>query len=288
MADLSSQGKPAVAFLGPLGTYTHQAAYEKFGSDVEYIEQNSIAEVFDSLSTTVDIGIVPQENSIFGPVIETYDCLRKDDPVFVRDEIILAIQHCLIVRKGVKLSDIDCVMSHEQALGQCRSFIEKHLPHASLKKMPSTSAAAKALLSSPLTCAAICSKACLTVFDGLDMLNEGIQDQHSNFTRFYVVAKPSNDVPSRTERRTRALLRLSVDVTNKSASIMTLLAALRMNHISRVDRRPALDSVPFHDIYFVEINSIAEQSQDIWESEVGCALERVRLSGGTGKLLGIW
>lgn len=70
------------------------------------------------------------------------------------------------------------LMENFQALGQCRLFIEKHLPHASLKKMPSTSAAAKALLSSPLTCAAICSKACLTVFNGLDMLNEGIQDQH--------------------------------------------------------------------------------------------------------------
>ncbi|KAG7450413.1 PDT-domain-containing protein [Guyanagaster necrorhizus] len=282
------QDKPAVAFLGPLGTYTHQAAYEKFGSDVEYIEQNSIAEVFDSLSTTVDIGIVPQENSIFGPVIETYDCLRRDEPIFVRDEIILAIQHCLIVRKGVQLSDIDCVMSHEQALGQCRSFLETELPHASLKKMPSTSAAAKALLSSPLTYAAICSKACLTVFDGLELLNEGIQDQHSNFTRFYVVAKSSNEVPSSTERRGRALLRLSVDVSNKSASIMTLLAALRINYISRIDRRPALDSVPFHDMYFVELNSIAEQSQDIWEREIEHGLERVRLAGGAGKLLGIW
>lgn len=91
-----------------------------------------------------------------------------------------------------------------------------------------------------------------------------------------------------TKRRTRALLRLSVDVTNKSTSIMTLLAALRMDCISRIDRRPALDNVTFHDIYFVELDSTAEQSQDIWESKVERGLERVRLAGGAGKLLGIW
>jgi prephenate dehydratase len=71
-------------------------------------------DVFDSVPFTADLGVVPQENSTFGSVIETYDTLRRPDTRFVRGEIILQVQHCLLVRQGVKLDDIKKIMSHEQ------------------------------------------------------------------------------------------------------------------------------------------------------------------------------
>lgn len=62
----------------------------------------------------MQIGVVPQENTIYGNVIETYDCLRHLKCGFVKGEITLQIQHCLLVLKGVKLEDVDTVLSHEQ------------------------------------------------------------------------------------------------------------------------------------------------------------------------------
>jgi len=58
--------------------------------------------------------VVPQENTIFGPVVETYNALRYVQNGYIRGEITLKIQHCLVTRVGVDLSEIDCVMSHEQ------------------------------------------------------------------------------------------------------------------------------------------------------------------------------
>lgn len=109
-----SDGRFTVAFLGPLGTYTHEAAYKRFADHAQYLERKTIADVFSSLSPSVPLGVVPQENSTFGSVIETCNALRGSHPGFVRGEVLLKIDHCLLVRKGVKLDEIRKVMSHEQ------------------------------------------------------------------------------------------------------------------------------------------------------------------------------
>ena len=73
-----------------------------------------LVDVFKALSLKVPIGVVPQENSIFGGVIETYDLLKIPDAAFIRGEITLKVEHCLLARKGVQHNDIQRVLSHEQ------------------------------------------------------------------------------------------------------------------------------------------------------------------------------
>jgi prephenate dehydratase len=157
-------------------------------------------DAFKDLSPSSPLAVIPQENSIFGTVVETYDLLRSPDmgvDKFVRGEIALEVQHCLIARRGVELSNITKVLSHEQvtlflfsphvvcnfailqALGQCSQYLGKNLPHAALVKTTSTAEAAKCLLSpeyNSVECAAICSTVCVAVFDGLQILAEGIQN----------------------------------------------------------------------------------------------------------------
>ncbi|KAJ7285622.1 Prephenate dehydratase-domain-containing protein [Mycena rebaudengoi] len=266
-----------VAFLGPLGTYSHQAAYDRFGGSVEYHESGTITDVFDAVSSRVaQVGVIPQENSIFGTVVETYDALRKPDLGFICGEIVLEVRHCLLVRRGVKFQEIQRVLSHEQALGQCRAFLAQNLASASLVKMVSTAAAAQALLTTS-NAAAICSKHCATVFDGLEILAEGIQDQNTNFTRFYVLAA-SEDVklPFASTSQTRCLLRLYSP--NPPASITQLLATLAMA-VSRIDRRPQLEEVE-------RAPSVGDPAT--WRREIEQAMERVRASGGQVELLGVW
>ncbi|KAF8225087.1 PDT-domain-containing protein [Tricholoma matsutake] len=285
-----------VAVLGPLGTYTHEAAYKRFGADAEYNERERIKDVFDSVLSTADWGVVPQENSTFGSVIETYDNLRRPDAKFVRGEITLQVQHCLLVRRGVKLDDIKKIMSHEQALGQCQTFIASHFPSVSLMKTTSTAAAAQALLDNPPNCAAVCSKICGTLFDGLAVLQEGIQDDTANFTRFFVIAKNSEAWLPDCPQPTRALVQISAKIPSsifagssvRNANISNLLTALQMS-VTRIDRRPAIGTVPFHDTYIVELERESNaQDNDSWAREVEAAVEGVTQVGGNAKLIGMW
>ncbi|KAJ7489925.1 Prephenate dehydratase-domain-containing protein [Mycena galericulata] len=276
-----------VAFLGPLGTYTHQAAYDRFGST---------ANVFNAVSAkTAHAGVVPQENSIFGSVIETYDALRGPNVGFVRGEILLEVQHCMLVGRGVKREDIRFIKSHEQALGQCGRFLAENFPSASLEKVTSTAAAAQAVIASQ-NAAAICSKLCATIFDGLEILFEGIQNRKSmfsppNFTRFYVLsATPVAELPPwpfPVLGLPRCLVRLSsrheTTSTSPGPALTQILAALAMT-VSRIDRRPYLDSeVLFHNVYFVEL-----ERGDGPISDIHRAIERVGTLGWNAHLLGIW
>ncbi|KAF9069143.1 Prephenate dehydratase-domain-containing protein [Rhodocollybia butyracea] len=170
-----SNSQLSVGFLGPFGTYTHQSGV--------YCEKTTITDALVSLDS-LDYVVVPRENSTFGSVTETFDGLRYLKEGFIQGEVVMRIEHCLVVKKGAKLSDIDCVLSHEQncgqALGQCQKFISTHLTSATTSKTTSTAAAADAVSKSEgLNIAAICSKICVTMFENLEILEEGIQDEDS-------------------------------------------------------------------------------------------------------------
>jgi len=294
-----------VAFLGPVGTFSHQAAYYRFGPSVEYYECQTIRDTFNAISSTISLAVIPQENSLYGNVTETYDLLRSPEAgqsKFVVGEVILPVKHCLLVARGVQVQQIGRILSHEQALGQCGRFISKHLPHAKLVKTASTAAAAQAVLSDPQPsdCAAICSKLCATVFDGLDILYEGIQDEMMNSTRFYIIAAhPDIDLPSPVEAPHKcALVRISCKLPETSSkespsgNITQLLTALGL-YVTRLDRRPSLHPMPFHDVYFVELKE-GNRTEGIrngdrsWLTEVEEGIQHVIEIGAEAQLLGSW
>ncbi|TEB39281.1 PDT-domain-containing protein [Coprinellus micaceus] len=303
-----------VGVLGPFGTYSHEAAHNYFGNNVHYDEMKTIRAVFDSLAAgKLDYGVVPQENSIFGSVVETYDSLRCAAGTFVRGETSLRIDHCLLARKGVALGDVKTVLSHEQvricpgrsdlsALGQCKEFVECHLPHASTEKTTSTAAAARALLDRPPTCAAISSRLCITLYEGLEVLNEAIQKEKVNYTRFFVLAR-DRDIeappapPRLTNSRRKALFRILNKALRSTSSPNTGITAVLRGlpddlEISRIDRRPAIGEVPFRDAYLIEVQS--QMSSDAvvgeadWEELIEYFSNRVRGLGLSIDLVGNW
>lgn len=176
-------------------------------------------DVFHSVGPSEDLtlALLPQENSIFGIVTETYDLLRSSElgeSKWIRGVVTLPVQHCLIVRRGKTMRDIKKVLSHEQvcsfffglssslnptplgrccvaqrhwqALGQCRQFLATYLPAAQLVKVPSTAAAAEAVSThADDDSAAICAKICLQLFGNTEILHEGIQDSHGEVESDY-------------------------------------------------------------------------------------------------------
>lgn len=295
-----AQGLPALIFLGPPGTYSHQAAFDAFGDSVHYVAKQTIADVFESLSSELPFGIVPQENSTNGSVIETYNLLRCEvigRDSFVRGETNIPIKHSLVVRQNVKIEDIEHVFSHEQALGQCKAFLKAFLPKASLVPTDSTASAARTLLNppsesfDPLKSAAICSAVVTSLFPDLEVLRAGIQDGQSNMTRFYIVSYGVDvGVPWQTPPtyQKRALIRLLPDRDSTAWDSSRAIKALNIP-ISRIDRRPSLHSTTFHDVYFLEVYAEGGGESDVaWFDCVNQAVERLTQAGLKSTVLGIW
>ena len=138
-----------VAYLGPEQTNTHVAAQAKFGRRARYVHAPTVDDVFHLVERRdVEYGVVPIENSLEGAVAHTLDRFIDfvDTPIHIYGEVELPIRHALIVRPQAKLTAIDTVYSHPQALAQCHRWLAQHLPRASRHETNSTADALGYLL----------------------------------------------------------------------------------------------------------------------------------------------
>lgn len=182
-----------VAFLGPLYSYSHLAAIERFGQAVEFSPVGSIAAVFEEVNRgQSDFGLVPLENSTDGRIADTLDMFTRL-PVRICGEVELAIHHALLGK--CSRNEVREVYSRPQALSQCRNWLAKHLPNSRAIEVTSTSTAAQLALEKPGAAAIASLQA--GVHYGLDVLAERIEDDRSNTTRFALIgdhpAKPTGN-----------------------------------------------------------------------------------------------
>ena len=172
-----------ISFLGPKGTFTHEAA-NMLGDDlVPYCTIPAVMESVDNGDCS--LGVVPIENSIEGPVGITLDSLAHKFDLNIYGEIIIPINQNLIVNPGTGMEDIEDVYSHAQAIAQCQEFISKNKiqPHYAV----STARAAKSIIGDKSK-AAIGNAKTVELYD-LEILESNIQDMDNNETRFVVLSK---------------------------------------------------------------------------------------------------
>ncbi len=179
-----------VAYLGPEGSFTHQAAESRFGATSEYLPIHSISAVFKAVEAgRAKYGVVPIENSIDGVVGETLDLLGKSDLKIVA-ETYMPIHHSFASLEE-HLQNIKKIYSKDIAFGQCRNFLNDHfLDDVELIPVESTAKAAKMAAEEPGS-AAICSTIAAKLYN-LPILFENIEDIHSNKTRFIVLSDFKN------------------------------------------------------------------------------------------------
>lgn len=191
-----------IAFLGPIGTYTDEASY-LYAPSAERVPFASLGLVTSALEEgNVDEAVVPIENSLGGTVIEVVDFLIASEKSQIKDEFLLPIDHCLITRPGVKLSDIRVVVSKQEALTQCRQFLARELRFAEQVPATSTALAVVDLKEADDRTAAIGPRRAAELA-GLPVLAHGIQDRKNNVTRFAVLASSSMP-PSGSDKTTIA------------------------------------------------------------------------------------
>lgn len=244
MKTTSKRPKKRIGYLGPAGSYAEMAASSING---ELIPFNSIMEVMEAVNLkNVDMGVVPIENSIEGPVGVTLDLLAHDYNLKIRGEIILPISHNLLLNDGSSIEEIETVYSHAQALSQCRKFIENM--NAQPVATPSTSGAAEIVKGKKNT-AAIGTKRAADLYD-LKIAAKDIQDYKNNLTRFVVIGKEDQEPTG--HDKTSIVFSLVEDRPGGLYDALSAFAKCNVN-LTKIESRPSKKKLGNY-IFFIDFH----------------------------------
>ena len=272
-AALALEDDLKIAYLGPEGTWTHQAAIKKFGHSVNYSPQPNFSDVFDQVARrAVDYGVVPIENSTEGAVSHTLD-LFVDSPLHICSQILLRIENGLMA--AIPRGEIKTLYSHPQVFGQCRAWILKNYPDADLVEVSSTTKAAQIARDQAAQGAAALGGELAAEMYGLTLLEKCIQDRVTNTTRFLVIGEKT--CPPTTRDRTSILFAIH----DRPGSLVKALQAFDQCHInlSKIESRPSKRR-DWEYIFYVDLAGHCE------DPKVAEALEELSRHCSMVKLLG--
>lgn len=268
------EGRPRVAYLGPQGTFTEMAAIAQFGTNFEATAAPSIDETFRlAESDTVDFAVVPAENSTQGTITRTMDLLLTT-PLSVIAEVNVAVCHNLMNKSG-KIEDIQKVAAHPQALGQCHGWLSSHIPAVEQVSASSNAEAAR-LASLDPSLAAIAAERAADLY-GLTVVEDGIQDDPRNRTRFLILGHH----PVAFAQGVRCKTSIVFSVPNRAGALMKALVPFEKHGVSmtRLESRPARNGAWDYN-FFID----CEGHRD--EEAVKAALAEVQEGAGYFKILG--
>ena len=267
-----------VAYLGPAGTFSEEAALGYFGSSIARVPCANVDEVFHmTTSGAADFGVVPVENSNEGVVTRSLDIFLTT-PLFIIGETSLFVQHNLL-RKDNSLDGIKTVCAHPQALAQCHGWLSNHLPEVERRPVSSNAEGAR-LASTDTSIAGIASARAASEY-GLHLVAPAIQDDAHNRTRFAIVTHPDrHPAPKASGHDCTSLV---VSVLNRPGAVHDMLVPLKMHGVSmsRFESRPAR-SGQWEYYFYIDLQGHPD------ESHVGQALRELRNACAYFKLLGTY
>ena len=273
-ACLSLESPVRVAYLGPAGTFSEQAALQFFGSSIQQVACPSIDEVFRATASgTAHYGVVPVENSSEGVVSRSLD-LFLNSPVHIVGETSLMVRHNLL-RLTDSMEGIETVFAHPQALAQCQAWLTLHLPNAA-RQAASSNAEGARLASTNSAWAGIASQQAASRY-GLHSAAHGIQDDAFNRTRFAVICLPLT-LPSLAVSD-KDCISLVVSVSNRPGAVHDLLVPLKEHGVSmtRFESRPAR-SGQWEYYFYIDLQGHPSQphvKQALLELQKLCAFYKV-------------
>lgn len=253
-AALALEDDLKIAYLGPEGTWTHQAAIKKFGHSVNYTALPNFADVFDQVARRrADYGVVPIENSTEGAVSHTLD-LFVDSPLHICAQILLRIENGLMA--AIPREQIRTLYSHAQVFGQCRGWIQRNFPHADLVEVSSTTKAAQFARDNAEAGAAALGGPLAAELYGLEMLEPCIQDRATNTTRFLVIGEKT--CPPTGNDRTSILFAIH----DRPGSLVNALRAFDQFQInmSKIESRPSKRK-DWEYIFYVDLAGHCEDAK---------------------------
>jgi len=224
-ASRALERKPVVSYLGPKGTFSHEAALALFGSSCDLRPASGWEGVFTEVEKELaDFGVLPIENSIEGSVNLSLDLLAESSLLICAEKSIPAHQN--LISNCADIASIKKLYSHTQPLSQCRKFISRNLPNVQLLETSSTAAAAEKAAKTKNS-AAIASLTAAKIY-GLGVLRQRIQDFPNNITRFMVLAKIDAERKPGGKYKTSIVLTLK----NRTGALYRLLGAFESKKIN--------------------------------------------------------
>jgi chorismate mutase/prephenate dehydratase len=261
-----------VAYLGPHGTFSEAAVFQRFGQATEGVPVDSIDGVFDAVEGGVaNYGLVPVENSTEGAVGRTLDLLLSSN-LKICGEVLLQVHQCVLSNEN-DLSLIRKVYSHPQSFGQCQGWLNAHLPHAE-RITASSNADAARLAAEESFAAAVASEQAGEHFK-LKVLARNIEDDARNTTRFLVIGK--QDVAPSGKDKTS----LAMSAANRPGAMHDLLTPFAQNGVSmtKMESRPSRTGL-WEYVFYVDIEG--HQS----DARVAASLAQLKQIASFVKVLG--
>jgi chorismate mutase/prephenate dehydratase len=234
-----------VAFLGPEGTFTQAAAIKHFGHAAVCVPQGTVDAVFAQVeSGECNYGVVPVENSTEGMVSHTLDSF-VDSTLKISGEVELLIGHHLLAAHSAKAEQVTRICAHQQALAQCRNWLDDHWPNVEREAVSSNGEAARLAAEDP-TIAAVAGDMAAELYD-LQKLSSHIEDYADNTTRFLIIGR-EEVAPSGRDKTS-----LIVSSRNRPGALFALLEPFHREDVSltRIDSRPSR-SEKWAYVFFIE------------------------------------
>lgn len=243
-----------IFFLGPKGSYTHQAAKEFIGSDLYLHSLSDIHTIFESIKSSTDFGIVPIENSTEGSVNQTQDCLITHG-VKILEEKTLCINHALLMQQSSELQNLKVLLSHEQSFAQCRQHLLRHFPGVYCYPVSSNAKAAELLCNPSLLFQMLSSflpefhgslsignigmigPELLTNLYELKIMKNAIQDTDNNRTRFIKIGTEDQETSPSGHDKTSFVFSTHKDQPGSLCDVLLLFSSAKLN-LSKIVSRP--------------------------------------------------
>lgn len=268
------------AYLGPAGTFSDQAVREfvrqgQLSSDYVDLPCESMADVFEAVDRgKADYGVVPIENSLEGPVTSVLDAFAFSTRAEILGEVVLDIHQALILAPGATLDDVQTVASHPQGIGQCRRWLNQHLPNRQLRLADSTAAAAQ-MAAADKTIAGIAAPLAAELA-GAVVYEEAIEDNVSSQTRFVLIG--TGPVKHEGPGKSTLALFIQSDRSGVLNMILSEFAYAGVN-LTMVQSRPTKRDLGDY-MFFMDIDGYVE------EPDISTALNCLRMKLREVKVIG--
>jgi 3-deoxy-7-phosphoheptulonate synthase len=271
-------GELPVVFSGESDAYAAQALTRIFGEAVPRRQVSGFPAVFDAvLDGSASAGVVPVENSLAGSVHENYDLFLRYPDIAMVGELKLRIVHCLIADPRADMESIQIVRGHPQVFAQCREFLDKH-PGWILEPRNDTEAAADSIVREGTSYAAAIAGEAAAIAGGLKVLQEGIETNPLNYTRYAVISRRAGDDAEPSPRPAKAPPGLGPDKATKASLVFSvsdepgsLFACLKILsdrgiNLSKLESRP-MPGKPWEYLFYVDVGIPPEEN--VFDEAIG-------------------
>ena len=235
-----------VVFLGPNGSFSHQAMEECFGEEVQHFPAKSFKEIMEIVKNgEADYGMLPIENTSTGGITDIYDLLVEYDNYIIAEHV-LKVEQQLVGLPNTMIDEIERVYSHEQPIRQCKAFLEQHKNMKPIEVTSTTIGTKKVSEEGDCSQAAIASRFAAKLY-GLDILQENINTENNNSTRFIIISNK----PQRLKGANK--IGICFVAPHVSGSLYGMLSHLIFNglNMTKIESRP-LEGKAFEYRFFVD------------------------------------